>query len=116
MFLRDGAFDLVLSEPILEEVLEALRYPKVKKAARSTIDSSLWFEDLLVLSQVVSEHIDVPRLSADADDDKYIACAIEGRATFVVTGDPDLLDVRQHGTVRIVTPREFLDLVTSRVR
>ena len=112
-FLRDGSFELVLSEPIIAEVIEALAYPKVQKAARSKIDPSLWFEDLVVLSQVVSEHIDVRRLSADPDDDEYIACAIAGRATFVVTGDPHLLDVRQHESVRMVSPREFPDLISA---
>lgn len=114
VFLRDTSFELLLSEPIVKEVLKALAYPKVQKAAQAKVDPVLWFEDLVVLSQLVSEPIEVPRLSADADDDKYMACVIAGRATFVVTGDPDLLDVRQHGTVRIVTPREFLDLITSR--
>ena len=115
-FLRDSSFELVLSEPIVEEVLEALAYPKVRKAARSKDDSSLWLEDLVVLSHLVSEDAHVPRLSEDPDDDKDIACAIAGRATFIVTGDPDLLDVRQHESVRIVTPREFLDLIPGRPR
>jgi putative PIN family toxin of toxin-antitoxin system len=112
-FLRDSSFELVLTEAIIDEVLEALAYPKVRKATRSKIDPSLWFEDLVVLSQLVGDHIEIPRLSTDPDDDKYIACAIEGRATFVVTGDPDLLDVRQHEGVRIVTPRSFLDLIAD---
>jgi hypothetical protein len=29
---------------------------------------------------------------------------LEGRATFVATGDPDLLEVREHGGIRIVSP------------
>jgi putative PIN family toxin of toxin-antitoxin system len=110
-FLRDGSFELILSEPIIDEVLEALTYSKVQKAARSKTDPSLWFEDLVVLSQVVGDDIAVPRLSADPDDDEYIACAIAGRATFLVTGDPDLLTIRQHEGVRIVTPRSFLDVI-----
>jgi hypothetical protein len=36
--------------------------------------------------------------------DQYVACAIAGRATFIVTSDADLLTVRQHEGVRIVTP------------
>jgi len=108
-FLREGSF-LVLSEPIIAEVLEALAYPKVLKAARSKIEPALWFEDLVVLSQLVGDDTEVPRLSADPDDDQYIACAIAGR-TFLMTGDPDLLTVRQHDDVRIVTPRSFLDII-----
>jgi uncharacterized protein len=112
-FLRDGSFALVLSEPIIAEVLEALAYPKVLKAARSKIEPALWFEDLVVLSQLVGDDVAVPRLSADPDDDQYIACAVAGRATFIVTGDPDLLAVRQHEGVRIVTPRLFLDVLAG---
>ena len=112
-FLRDSSFELVLTEAIIDEVLEALAYPKVRKATRSKIAPALWFEDLVVLSQLVGDDVEIPRLSTDPDDDKYIACAIEGRATFVVTGDPDLLDVRQHEDVRIVTPRSFLDLIAD---
>jgi putative PIN family toxin of toxin-antitoxin system len=112
-FLRDSSFEIVLTEAIIDEVLEALAYPKVRKATRSKIDPALWFEDLVVLSQLVGNHIEIPRLSMDPDDDKYIACAIDGRATFVVTGDPDVLDVRQHEGVRIVTLRSFLDLIAD---
>lgn len=50
-------------------------------------------------------------MSKDPDDDKYIAAAIEGRASFVVSGDPDLLDIKDHEGIRIVNPRAFLDLL-----
>ena len=113
-FLRDGSFELILSEPIIAEVLKALAYPRVQKAARSKADPALWFEDLVVLSQLVGDDIAVERISADPDDDQYIACAIAGRATFIVTGDPDLLTVRQHEGVRIVTPGTFLPLIAER--
>ena len=112
-FLRDGSSELVLSEPIIAEVLEALAYPKVLKAARSKTDPALWFEDLVVLSQLVGDDVTVKRISANPDDDKYVACAIDDRATFVVSGDPDLLTAGQHESVRIVTPRSFLSSISS---
>jgi predicted nucleic acid-binding protein len=40
-----------------------------------------------------------------------VAAALEGRATLVVTGDPDLLALEEHQGVRIVNPRVFLGLV-----
>ena len=92
-------------------MIAALSYPKVQKAARSTVKPELWFEDVVVLSQLVPGDVEIPRLSDDPDDDKYIAAAVEGRATLVVTGDPDLLDLGMHEGVRIVSPRTFLDLL-----
>lgn len=109
--LRDSAFDVVLSAPIVEEVLQALAYPKVLKAARTKVAPDLWFEDIVVLAQFVTTTDGIAAISDDPDDDKYIAAAIEGRATFVVSGDTDLLNTREHEGVRIVNPRAFLELL-----
>jgi uncharacterized protein len=110
-FLRLSSFELVLRDEIVDEVIGALSYPKVQKAARSRVEPELWFEDLVVLSQLVAGAVEVPRLSKYPDDDKYIAAAVEGRAAFVVTGDPDLLGLGMHEAVRIVSPRTFLDVL-----
>lgn len=110
-FLRDTAFEIVLSTEIVEEVLRALAYPKIRKAVRTKVEPELWFEDIVVLAQLVPGEYKVSGVSDDPDDDKYIATAIEGRAAFVVSGDPDLLDVMEHQGVRIITPRGFLDLL-----
>jgi predicted nucleic acid-binding protein len=37
--------------------------------------------------------------------------AIEGRARFVAAGDSDLLELKESGAIRIVSPRVFLDLL-----
>ena len=112
-FVRDGAFEVVLTEPIVEEVLHSLAYPKVQKAARSKTDPELWFEDIVVLSQLVAGDVEVASVCSDPDDVKYVAAAIEGRAAFVVTGDPDLLTLGEHEGIRIITPRAFLDLLNQ---
>ena len=112
-FLRSGAFEIVMSQAIVEEVLRALTYPKVRKYIRPGLDPELWFEDIVVLSQLVAGQREVEGASKDPDDDKYIAAAIEGRARFVVAGDSDLLDLKEHDGVRIVSPRVFLDLLAA---
>lgn len=108
--LLHQAFELVLSADIMDEVLHALAYPKVRKSARTKVEPDLWFEDIVMLAEFVADHR-IESVSQDADDDKYIAAAIEGRATFVVSGDPDLLEVREYAGVRIVNPRAFLALL-----
>jgi putative PIN family toxin of toxin-antitoxin system len=108
-FLRDSAFDIVMSPAIIEEIVRALAYPKVRKLLRAEIDATAWFEAIALLADLVPGEYALHGVSTDPDDDKYIAAAVEGRATFVVTGDPDLLIVKEHAGVRIVSPRQFLD-------
>jgi putative PIN family toxin of toxin-antitoxin system len=111
-FLR-GSFEIVMSQAIVDEVLRALSYPKVRKYIRPGLDPELWFEDIVVLSQLVAGDREVTGASKDPDDDKYIAAAIEGRAMFLVAGDSDLLVLKEYDGVRIVSPRIFLDLLIS---
>lgn len=108
-FLRDAAFEIVLSSAIVEETFRALTYVKVRKYVRGTVDPQLWFEDIVFLSQFVPGDYQINAVSADPDDDKYLTAALEGRATHVVTGDPDLLALGEYEGVRIVRPRVFLE-------
>jgi putative PIN family toxin of toxin-antitoxin system len=85
-------------------------YPKVRKYIRPRLDPELWFEDIVVLSQLVAGEHEFAGASKDPDDDKYIAAAIEGRARFLVAGDSDLLDLNEYEGIRIMSPRAFLDL------
>ena len=79
-FLRSGSFEIVVSKAIVEEVLRALSYPKVRKYIRPGLDPELWFEDIVVLSLLVGGEREVEAASRDRDGDKYIAAAIESRA------------------------------------
>jgi len=63
----------------------------------------------VVLSQFVAGEYEIGGVSGDPHDDKYIAAAVEGLAEFIVTGDRDLLAIKEYEGVRIVTPRAFLD-------
>lgn len=111
--LRRGSFELVLSPAVVEEVSRALKYPKLRKYFRRSFDSERWLENLVLLSYFVAGGYRLARVCRDPDDDKYIAAALEGRADFVVTGDSDLLNIKQYEQVRIVTPRMFLHLLTK---
>ncbi len=108
---RHGAFDLVLSQPILEEVARVFAYQKVRKAR--------WISDLemsLLLEALTKGNIWVPgnvqtAVSRDPDDDKFLAAAAEARARYLVTGDKDLLSLLAYGRTRIITPAAFLKIL-----
>lgn len=53
------------------------------------------------------------RICRDPDDDWVLATALAGKARAIVTGDDDLLVLRRHRGIRILSPRKFLE---SRVK
>jgi putative PIN family toxin of toxin-antitoxin system len=48
-------------------------------------------------------------LARDADDDKFLACAMDSGASFIVSGDGDLLVIREINDIQIITVREFFE-------
>jgi predicted nucleic acid-binding protein len=55
----------------------------------------------------------VPAVTRDPSDDQVIACAVAARAEYLVMGDDDMLVLSEHQGIRIVTPRQFLDLLDA---
>lgn len=112
-FLEEGAFELVLSREIAEEILRAFRYPKFRKYVNRNFDPELWFEDIQVLAQIVAGEYETIGASPDPKDDKYLAAALEGSCDFLVAGDSDLLGLKEYHGIRIVSPRAFLDILSQ---
>jgi predicted nucleic acid-binding protein len=48
------------------------------------------------------------------DDNKVIEAAVAGNANYVVTGDDDLLSLKQFGNIRFVQPKEFLEIIDAK--
>lgn len=48
----------------------------------------------------------------DPKDDKFLEVAVNGQASYLITGDKDLLDLHPFRDVQIITPRTFLDLIS----
>jgi uncharacterized protein len=49
----------------------------------------------------------------DPADNRYLECAVEGGADFLVTGDQLLLTLGAYQGVTILTPRAFLDTLSA---
>jgi predicted nucleic acid-binding protein len=53
----------------------------------------------------------VSKVSADPDDDKVFACAVEAGADYIVSGDErHVLPVGTFQGIPVVSPREFLSI------
>jgi len=110
--LAQGDFAMLSSPELLAELDRALSYPHLQKFYDK--DTRLRFVALIAqLAEMQNLPDEIPAISRDPDDDKFIACAIAGRADFLVSGDQDLLTLEQVGDVRIITARELLEILTA---
>lgn len=47
----------------------------------------------------------------DPKDDKFIEAAVESKTLYIISGDKDLLALKSHGKIKIITPAKFLQMV-----
>ena len=102
-----GRFTLLLSEPILTEVEDVLSRPEVLRKLRMTaIEAGAFIELLRRRSTLVTPTVAMAR-SRDPDDDKFLECAVAGGADYIVSGDADLLSLREVQGIAIVDAPTF---------
>jgi uncharacterized protein len=107
---RDGVFALHISREIQTETAAVLlREPKLQTRYGYGPEAVDGFRDSLpTFARLVA---DLPA-GRFVPDDPVVATAVAARADYLVTGDrKHLLSVGAHGQTRIVTPRQFLDLL-----
>ena len=112
LFARQ-AFELVLSPTIVEEVETALGSAKMRRYVRQPREARLLLADAMAVADLVQDTGGVTGVCRDPDDDVVLAAAVEGRAGVIVTGDNDLLALREYEGIAIVTPRAFLDFLNG---
>ncbi len=52
-------------------------------------------------------------IPADPDDEKFLAMAVEGEASVIVSGDKHLLNLKKFRGITIQMPRQFLDSLNA---
>ena len=109
---RARAFVILVVPGQVEEVGEVLVRPKITKKYRITPGNRQAFLGLLRAEAVLLPHEAAPGICRDRDDDYLLGCASSGGADYLVTGDDDLLAVRQYGDVVIVDARTFLAVLS----
>lgn len=103
-----GAFGLVLSPSILDEYRRvAGELAKGRSPLQEALDGLI--ATLAVNSYMVNAPTLDPPACEDPDDDKFLAAAIAGGATVIVSGDKHLLRMTGWQNLEIVKPRHFVD-------
>lgn len=102
--------DLIVSDFILKELTDRMAHKgRFTQAEGRAVIQVIRKDAHLVVPPPLAKPV-----CRDADDDWILATAVAGRADAIVTGDQDLLILRTHAGIPIVTPRDALALLHER--
>jgi len=105
-------FDLILSPPILEELDRVFHYPKIQQRYNLQEDHIELFLNLLKSETTIVEPTnEYTVIEEDPSDNRYLECALEGDAQYIVSGDKHLLKLKEFKGVVILPPAGFLALM-----
>ena len=101
--IMEERISAIASKDIVEEYEEILarlqqKFPKLSK--------SVPFHEIvgkLIIIYVSSDNY----VCRDPDDDKFISCAVDGKCVYIVSGDNDLLTLKNYEVIEIITVAQF---------
>ena len=105
-----GELTLFLSEYILDELKAVLQRPKFgfpSEVIRTILS------ELHTIGNIVTPSKRIFEIQEDPDDNRIIECAVEGSANYIVSGDTHLLNLKQYQNVRVVSPDEYLVILSE---
>ena len=100
---RRKQLNLVISPFILKEFENVL----LKKLSASKEQIRMATKLISEAAQIVSHESMVSGICRDPDDDQILSCALSAKADYLVTGDFDLLELKEIHGIRILTPGAF---------
>ncbi|MCA9965067.1 MAG: putative toxin-antitoxin system toxin component, PIN family [Anaerolineales bacterium] len=104
-----GHFVYLISPLILAEVRNVVNRPRLRQYLRT--DPSALLELLEADTEFVPGELYLSGICRDPKDDKFIACAIEGNANYIVTGDSDLLTLNSYEHVAMIRAYDFVEFL-----
>ncbi len=113
---QNKQIELAVSEKILQEVRRTLQKPYLREA--------LFFlegeeDELIALIRekahvVTQDRYETDKVKEDPADNKFLACALEAKADYIVSGDNHLLSLKHYHGIQIVDARTFIKIVKGK--
>jgi uncharacterized protein len=109
-----GQVQLILSQEMVTELGEVLSRPKFEDRLKAIGKTA---EEFVTNFRAVVEIVEASPLPIpvcdDPDDDVILACAVGGKADYIVSGDDDLLRLNSYEAIPIWSVRQFIEYLES---
>ena len=103
-----GIDELFITKEILDEINNVIVRPKFHADAD---EINYFINSIEEISNKIIPRKRIDNGSRDKTDNKYIECGITAHANYIISGDIHLLEIKEYETVKIVTAKEYLEIV-----
>jgi putative PIN family toxin of toxin-antitoxin system len=106
--VTNGLDELYITDDILNEI----RTVMLRKKFDTNVDEIEEYIKIIESYSIklVSKNI-IDKISRDDKDNKILVCGFDGNVDFIVSGDNDLLVLKEYKKIKIVNPRNYLEIV-----
>lgn len=112
---QSKTLSLFSSAPLLAELRGALLREKFAKQLKAKGLAPVEIADgFAALVTIVTPAVIRPTITHDPPDDVVLATALAAQADLIVSGDPDLLNLKSYQNIPIVNPAEALKRLPQR--
>lgn len=105
-------FELVTSLEIIREISRVLSYPRIKERFKPREENVRRLFQLIFRKAVISKDLyQTDRIVDDPTDNKFLACALEKKADYIVSRDPHLRNLKHFHGIQIIDATTFVEKV-----
>lgn len=108
-----GRFVYLVSPAILRELRQVVYRPRLRRSMQ--VDPAILLEVIEADAEMVPGVLTLSGICRDPKDEPFIACAVEGNAPYLVTGDLDLLEMGVFQGVTMIRATDFVRLLDELV-
>jgi hypothetical protein len=105
-----GKFEIATSPALLAELKRVLEYPRIRERFRDPRTTTAFLKQFGTVATFVEPHLQVDVIKEDPPDNRVLECTVAAGASYIVSGDDDLLRIKEYRGIVILAPTGFLVL------
>ncbi|MFH1959097.1 MAG: putative toxin-antitoxin system toxin component, PIN family [Patescibacteria group bacterium] len=111
---QQSLIEIATTPQIIDEYKRVFQYLHIQKRlkwSKNKMDQYLY--NFTLATTLFPGQTVVNVIKNDPDDDKFLACALEAKANYIISGDQHLLKIKKFQKIPIVTAKKFCCLSTN---
>jgi len=103
-----GKYQLIESIDLIREFLDVFNRNKFSFISKE--DKQEFVFQLLEMCELIETRTKIKAIKEDPNDNVVLECALDGKAKYIISGDPHLLNLKEFKGIKILKASDFLDL------